>query len=171
LNQLIQTRKDIGGQICFGKKELEKTFTVFIKAKEDLSLKSLSLCQSSGLISNQQLIMTDEQLELRSASQIKGKIIMSKDYYVQVANFILSSIVLRMDEEISLSELLDEAQDFFSTTLGYRTSWYILQVKHDLEIRGLIKKQIGSERIQLIKVNKRKLKERWPHTDARHLTL
>jgi len=68
-----------------------------------------------------------------------------KQAYDRWSRYILSS--LSGSEELTLHELLENAI-ITSTTTGFQTdgkaSWYILQIKRDLEARGLIKVQQAS---------------------------
>jgi hypothetical protein len=109
-----------------------------------------------------QNMMNESRMELWSSPQIKGKVSVPRRYYFLVATFIFNVIAMKPTKEISLTELLDEAQMFFSGTLGSSAAWYVLQVKQDLQIRRLLKNTVGDRRIQLIKINRKRFKETWP---------
>jgi hypothetical protein len=59
--------------------------------------------------------------------------------YQAWSHFILSTLAI--DDELTLNDLLERAQNKTSETgaPNDKTSWYILQVKRDLEARQLIK--------------------------------
>ena len=59
--------------------------------------------------------------------------------YQAWSHFILSTLAI--DDELTLSDLLERAQKkaIESGSSNSRTSWYVLQVKRDLEARQLIR--------------------------------
>lgn len=59
--------------------------------------------------------------------------------YQAWSHFILSTLAI--DDELTLNDLLERAAKKASETgaSGNKTSWYVLQVKRDLEARQLIK--------------------------------
>lgn len=59
--------------------------------------------------------------------------------YQAWSHFILSTLAI--DDELTLNDLLERAAKKASETgaSGSKTSWYVLQVKRDLEARQLIK--------------------------------
>lgn len=64
---------------------------------------------------------------------------MPKVEYQAWSHFILSTLVI--DEELTLTDLLERAQIKAAETgsANSMTSWYVLQVKRDLEARQLIR--------------------------------
>lgn len=66
----------------------------------------------------------------------KGELL-SKSEYEKWSRFILS--VLNSEEDFTLNGLLEKALQKKSGPADNKAGWYILQVKRDLEARGLIK--------------------------------
>ncbi|MBT1708698.1 hypothetical protein KK062_10710 [Fulvivirgaceae bacterium PWU5] len=68
----------------------------------------------------------------------KKGVVMLKHHYDEICTFVLS--VLDTEEEtFTLHALLERAQSGLSDMIDSDVSWYVLQVKLDLEAQGLIK--------------------------------
>lgn len=85
----------------------------------------------------------------------RGAKIMRKDYEV-VSSFIFS--LLQEKETIEIQQLIEEARNTLSLTLGRDYSWCLLQVKQDLEAKGLIKVTVQPNRMQFIKATRKGLR-------------
>ena len=75
-------------------------------------------------------------------------------------NFIFSELLLK--EEVTLTELMFEADKKFANEIGTEINWYLLEVKKDLEAYGLIRVSFMPERVQVIRIKseaKRKVRE------------
>jgi|GEM_PF-2831117 hypothetical protein len=87
----------------------------------------------------------------------KEGVIIRKEYYLEIVKFLLATIEKRHDNGISLNDMLDEVnQDDSLKTPGRDIFWIILQVKQDLEARGVIKTLWVCGRIQFIHINRKK---------------
>lgn len=77
------------------------------------------------------------------------------DVYESIRDFIISK--LKTNEEISFSDLLDEALQNKSIRFEQNLGWCLLQVKHDLEARGVIriKMKRGYTNTQSIKLKRK----------------
>jgi len=80
----------------------------------------------------------------------------SEARYEMIRNFIVN--ILRDEKEITLNNLLGRAEEQNATLLGSSTTWYLLKVKQDLEVRKIIKirRAIGGSRVQIISINKQR---------------
>ena len=102
------------------------------------------------------VISENEKIRLWRPENREG-VIIRKEHYVEIVKFHVASIENRHDNGISLSEMLDEAnQNDSLKALGLDTAWITLQVKQDLEAHGVIKTFLVRERVQLISINKKK---------------
>src|SRR5690242_19133829 len=77
----------------------------------------------------------DRFVEIRYGKHKKGKV-MNRIHYDQLAKFILDQ--LANQSPITLMDLLDRAQQQFSSTFNGNLNWSLLQVKHELQSRGCI---------------------------------
>jgi len=77
-----------------------------------------------------------EMVHTLQADGRKGELI-SKSVYDKWVWFILSS--LDTEKDFTLHDLLESAHHKFSDEKDHETGWHILQIKRDLEARGLIK--------------------------------
>lgn len=84
----------------------------------------------------------------------RGAKILRRDYDA-VCSFIFS--LLQEKETIEIQQLIDEARNTLSLTLGKDYSWCLLQVKQDLEAKGLIKVTVQPNRMQFIKATRKGL--------------
>lgn len=83
-----------------------------------------------------------------------------KAYYEKIKALILSEVL--KNEEVTLTHLMDRANEKFTNEMGTRVNWYFLEVKKDLQTHKLIKILFMPERVQIIKVkleSKRKVRE------------
>jgi hypothetical protein len=67
----------------------------------------------------------------------KKGIVMTRKHYRALMYYILN--VLDAEEDYTLNRLLDQALEDLSDSLDSDISWYILQIKLDLEARDLIR--------------------------------
>lgn len=81
--------------------------------------------------------------------------VISKRHYDHISNFIFSSLQFR--DEITFNELLEKADLELSPQFNREYGWYLLQVKQDMEVRGLIKVFLNPDRVQSIRINKKKI--------------
>ncbi len=88
-----------------------------------------------------------------------GAKILKKDYEA-VSSFIFS--LLQEKETIEIQQLIEEARNTLSLTLGRDYSWCLLQVKQDLEAKGLIKVTVQPNRMQFIKATRKGLRTEIP---------
>jgi hypothetical protein len=68
----------------------------------------------------------------------KKGVVMPKQNYDEISTIVLS-ILDTEEETFTLHALLERAQDNLPDMIDSDVSWYVLQVKLDLEARGLIK--------------------------------
>ncbi|HCZ36883.1 MAG TPA: hypothetical protein DHV26_13260 [Cytophagales bacterium] len=78
---------------------------------------------------------------------------MSEQDYEKLSVFIISTLEQASDEGVTLHDLVQEAQEKFNTDFRGNVSWYLLEVKYDLELRKIITKTLSAEREQIIKLN------------------
>jgi hypothetical protein len=94
-----------------------------------------------------------EKVELKRPGGKAGIVILRKHYDV-LSIFILK--VLEVNQEITLIELLEAAKKNISTKPSGEILWVIINVKHDLEARGLIKIRYMTRCVQVISLNRNK---------------
>ncbi len=83
-----------------------------------------------------------------------------KTCYEKIKALILSEVL--ENEEVTLTHLMDMANEKFTNEMGTRVNWYFLEVKRDLQSHNLIKISFTPQRIQIIKIKseaKRKVRE------------
>ncbi|HRG10050.1 MAG TPA: hypothetical protein PLJ08_15860 [Cyclobacteriaceae bacterium] len=93
----------------------------------------------------------DKTLLRKSGSRVTTK--MSEQDYEKLSVFIISTLEQASDEGVTLHDLVQEAQEKFNTDFRGNVSWYLLEVKYDLELRKIITKTLSAEREQIIKLN------------------
>jgi hypothetical protein len=78
------------------------------------------------------------------------------DVYASITNFIVSK--LRDCDEVFFRDLLDEALESKSIKFNGEPGWCLIQVKRDLEARGMIIVNVGKDNTlsQTIKLNRKK---------------
>jgi hypothetical protein len=79
-----------------------------------------------------------EKIQLQTDKRVRRW--MPKNHYQKVYDFIMSIVTSR--KEISLIDLVDEASKKISTLLPPNYTWILLQVKLDMELRGIIETNI-----------------------------
>lgn len=89
-----------------------------------------------------------EKIEMLGSPQKRGPLIHRKEYD-KITEFILAQIK-KSGESISLNELLDNAM----ADLG-DIALVVLQVKRDLEARGIIETALNNKREQFLLIKKR----------------
>jgi hypothetical protein len=71
-----------------------------------------------------------------------------------VAAGIIDVIGSQENKEIDLRELIDQIRCTLTLGLGGGTPWFILQVKQDLEQRGIVRSIINRDHVQVIRLSK-----------------
>lgn len=106
----------------------------------ELSVRTIKLCVMEKIETKEGLKRVGEFIQTLRPDGKPGESI-PKEEYDTWSYFILSS--LASSEELTLTELLEKADQKTSLPEGSKVdskvSWYVLQVKRDLETRGLIK--------------------------------
>ncbi|HEY5824285.1 MAG TPA: hypothetical protein VIT44_07970 [Cyclobacteriaceae bacterium] len=92
-----------------------------------------------------------EKIELERPEGKKGLMILRKHYNL-LCIFILS--MLELKGEITLTELLDTANQKLDSEFTGDALWMILNVKRDLEAKGLIRLKYAGKCTQVISVRK-----------------
>jgi hypothetical protein len=104
-----------------------------------------------------------KQAEQFCLSEKKG-IYIPKNCYERVANFIVKSLECKVDKKIHFNELLDMAIRELNQEFNGNTAWYLMHVKNDMALRGLINLNFTVYREQVIeKKNQRKTKRQIRH--------
>jgi len=100
--------------------------------------------------------MENSELEIvmRRGNGRSGATILKKDYEAK-SGFIFS--LLQEKDTIEIQQLIEEARIALSSALGRDYSWCLLQVKQDLEAKGLIKVTVQPDRTQFIKATRKGL--------------
>lgn len=92
-----------------------------------------------------------DNMLLKRTGRIAEK--MREEDYNKLSDFILTMVEQAGTDGISLHDLVAEAQQKFDTSFYGNVSWYLLQVRYDLESRKLIQKSISPQRSQIIRKN------------------
>ena len=87
----------------------------------------------------------------------KKRVSVPQNYYNTFTEFILEQ--LERNAVVPLLDLLDAAQSAFQDSIRGDVSWYLINVKQDLEARKVIKVEWNHSRAQQISL-RRKYKER-----------
>lgn len=101
----------------------------------------------------------DKELSKRAGNRIGQK--MREQDYEKLSVFILSVLERAGNEGMTLHDMLQEAQEKFNAVFNGNVSWYLLEVKHDLELRKVINKTISPQREQIIRLNPNPEKRWW----------
>ena len=102
--------------------------------------------------------MEKETVELWRMKGRVGETILKKEYDL-ISEFIFSLLFER--ETVELQELLFEAQATLSTTIKKDFSRHLLEVKQDLEAKGLIKVTRQPNRLQFISIVRKNSKKEY----------
>jgi hypothetical protein len=78
---------------------------------------------------------------------------MREQDYEKLSVFIISTLEQAGQSGVSLHDLVLQAQEKFNTDFQGNVSWYLLEVKYDLELRKIITKTLSAQREQIIKLN------------------
>jgi hypothetical protein len=105
------------------------------------------------------LTMKMEKALLRKSQSRATK--MREQDYEKLSVFIISTLERAGQAGITLHDLLLAAQQKFNTDFQGNVSWYLLEVKYDLELRKRITKTIAPQRKQIIKLNTDSAKKWW----------
>lgn len=96
--------------------------------------------------------MDTQKISLWRPHGRKGPTVPKKEYN-RIANEIVSEIKSNKDCEIDLGHLIDQIRTTLSQGFNGDIAWYFLNVKQDLEERGIIKTTINRDRVQIIRLN------------------
>lgn len=77
------------------------------------------------------------------------------EHYKQLADCIVSIIKSSSSYEVTLSELIEQVHTRLSGTIKFNLEWHLLNVKQDLEARGVIKTMVRPSRVQYIRMKRR----------------
>src|SRR4051812_8410664 len=75
---------------------------------------------------------------------------MAKVEYTRIADFIMFTLERQQRKRINLHDLLDKARKELDKEFNGNVSWYLLHVKNDMVVRGLINIVFTIQRQQLI---------------------
>lgn len=124
--------------------------------------------------------MENDSNEMVSMLQVDGRKgeILSKQVYERWSRFILST--LTSEKNFTLNDLLEEAHRNFTGVKEHEVGWHVLQIKRDLEARGLIRVIAAPDlkrtffikltRQGLTKINYEAQLQEWSETDAGRLS-
>jgi len=98
--------------------------------------------------------MDQQKIQMWLPNNKTGRIILF-DHYIQLAEFIIATLKGSVERKVTLNDLIEESDEQLSTKFKYDLSWYLIQVKKDLEARKIIKIEMGRDRIQYITLIKR----------------
>jgi hypothetical protein len=101
--------------------------------------------------------MSDKVQLLRIERQSTNYI--SKEHYDCIAECILSAIDERENGVIALSDLIEHTHQKLSLKFHGDIPWHLIQVKQDLQARGIIKTFFGIDKRQLIERIKNRKKK------------
>jgi len=94
----------------------------------------------------------------------KVGITMIKIQYERIVNFISTTLDTQEYNRIKINELLDLARKELDSEFYGNVSWYLLQVKNDMMVRGLINIVFTLQREQMIiKASSRNMKNQKRH--------
>lgn len=103
-----------------------------------------------------------EKIELVSFSKRRGFDVVKKGpliykvKYHAIANYILTCLIERDGNQISLIELIDLSGQSLTECIN-GNFWYLLQVKNDLEARHIVKITVNHKFQQIVILNKRRM--------------
>jgi hypothetical protein len=89
----------------------------------------------------------------------KRGVVLAREQYDCLRDFIISTFESKT--EITFEELMSKAIDRKDIYANENSMWYLLKVKTDLQARGILRVRFMgvSPRIQILKINKRVLRE------------
>jgi len=90
-----------------------------------------------------------ETVELERVKPGNGFTISRNDYDL-VVSFIRESLTSAVNHSITLNDLLEDSNKELSQYFYDNAAWYLLQVKQDLQAKGLIKISVDRKRVQRI---------------------
>jgi hypothetical protein len=97
--------------------------------------------------------MKEPKILLWRQDGTQGQAVNKRDYDT-VAAGIIHAVLNHQNKEIDLRELIDQIRCTLSLGLGGDTLWFILQVKQDLEQRGIVRSIINRDHVQVIRLTK-----------------
>ena len=112
--------------------------------------------------------MNTQVVELFRLSNRKCDTILSQ-HYTRFAEFIFSRIRAKKSGEITLYQLIEDAERELAAEYNCSVSWYLLKVKQDLEARGDIKISIDAGLTQFIHINTR-VKRDYSHSVIKRIS-
>lgn len=101
----------------------------------------------------------DKERLRKSQSRVATKM-RERDYEI-LSVFIINTLEQAGEAGVTLHDLVQEAQQKFNSNFQGNVSWYLLEVKYDLELRKIITKTITPQREQIIKLNSDTDKKWW----------
>ena len=93
----------------------------------------------------------EEKLEMLRVDTKRGAVLL-KVHYEVIASFIFNVLKDQPENEIALNELLEIAHPKLDNQFQGDVSWFLLQVKQDLEARNVIKTTLTHSRNQFIRL-------------------
>ena len=95
-----------------------------------------------------------ELVKLKGVIKRDG-IVVPKEVYDMISDFIVSSLVSAKDERMTLNELIEKVKDEVDVVRNGKIFWYLLQIKQDLEAKKVITVIVGRNRIQYLQLAKK----------------
>jgi hypothetical protein len=93
----------------------------------------------------------EEKIEMMRLENRRGAVLLKTQYEV-IADFILDALKANSEHEIALNELLEIAHPKLDAQFHGDVSWFLLQVKQDLEARRIITTMLTRNREQIIRL-------------------
>jgi|SRR6478609_9282770 len=91
----------------------------------------------------------EEKIEMMRVENRRGAVLLKNQYEI-ISGFILRVLNSSPENEISLNDLLELAHDKLDEQFHGDVSWFLLQVKQDLEARRIITTTLTRNRQQFI---------------------
>lgn len=108
----------------------------------------------------------EDKIEMWMPKNKRGAVI-SLERYTLLVECIVSAIQSGGKGGITLHQLIEEVNIHLADAIKSNLNWYLLQVKQDLEARGVIKTMLHRGRTQYIRLNRR---ARVTHSSPNFLT-
>ena len=97
-----------------------------------------------------------EVVRLRRVAKTEGATI-PKESYDMLSGFIIDTLTYNSNPFVTLNELLERAELELVHAIPRDMLWYLLQVKNDLEAREIITVVVDSNRVQRVRLAKKKV--------------
>ncbi|MBX2915697.1 MAG: hypothetical protein KF856_10555 [Cyclobacteriaceae bacterium] len=101
----------------------------------------------------------DKTLLRKSQSRVATK--MREQDFEKLSVFIIHTLERAGQAGVTLHDLVLKAQEKFNADFHGNVSWYLLEVKYDLELRKIITKTLSPQREQIITLNPDSDKKWW----------